>query len=31
MRKFFKFKATAADIFGVTLMSARLLDWPVNR
>ena len=27
MSKFFKFKGAAADISGVTLKSARLLDW----
>ena len=30
MSKFFKFKATAADISGVTLMPFRHLDWSDN-
>ena len=30
MSMFFKFKATAADISGVTLMSVRHLDWSTN-
>ena len=27
MSKFFKFKAAAAEVSGVTLMFVRLLDW----
>ena len=30
MSKFFKFKVTAADISGATLMSDRLLDWSAD-
>ena len=30
MSKFFKFKAAAADISTVALMSVRILDWSAN-